>query len=1097
MKKITQNLRWLVTLLAMIVCTGAWAQEVTYNFTGSDWKVENGALTNGTVSFTGEGSANFKMNSGYFMMGKSGAYIKFPTYGFPVEKIEVVGNSGASADTRMNLFVGSTAVSTETKGSKGTNTYEIASNYQAAGTQYILKVTSSHNAQITAIKIYKASASGIAVPTFSPVGGTYTEAQSVTISCATEGASIYYTTDGSTPTTTNSTLYEGEITISKTTTLKAIASDGTNTSSVAEATYTIDTPITIAEARAQGTGNVFTSGIVTSCVGTTAFIEDATAGICVYGTSLTVGDEIKVKGTLTTYNGLLEITSPTYTAVSHENVVAPTIKTIAEINSDYSGSNELQGLLVSIEDATVTAINGQNTTIAQGDNTIVVRGISGVTLAVNDVISLTGNIGCYNAVQIVNPTDVEVSAAPATPSITLSTSAINVSAEGGNGTIEVSFTAFEPFSTDIQFYDSDGTTETEGGDWLDVEINETTGNVDYLIGENTGEARTAYFKVYGMDEEMNELYSELITVTQAAPVVDYATLTFEFNGGKGDIETTAGLTQDGLGSDYNSETNPTTQLKFDGDGDWVILKINECPGKLSFDIKGNGFSGGTFKVQTSEDGESYTDLNTYTSISGTLSESFDNLGKDVRYIKWVYTAKSSGNVGLGNIQLKKAVPQIIVANATIDVDENEHEGTLALSYKNLSITDMEDFDIQYYNANNEEIDAPDWVEVLVAEAEGGAGYVVSYYMFENEGKSRTAYCKVYAMDDEANFVYSNLITINQAAAPSDIVYTKVTSTDDITNGQYLIVYEEGSVAFNGGLATLDAAGNTIGVVLNNGTIEGSEETEAAEFTINVTEGSLMSASGLYIGVSGNSNGLKQSEASDVYKNSFAIGDDGNAIISAVFEGSTMTLRFNYANNQYRFRYYSSGQQPIQLYKKVVEEENITIGSAGYATYVTKKAIKINPHINAYAVLAINEKSVALDKLTAVPANTPIIVEGAEGEYPCTVIENAERPATNFLKVSTGVTGDGATIYALANKDQGVGFYPVGNGITIPAGKAYLEIPPTMSVKGFLALGGLADAINNIAVETANGTIFNIAGQKVQNITKGGLYIVNGKKVIVK
>ena len=262
MKKITQNLRWLVTLLAMIVCTGAWAQEVTYNFTGSDWKVENGARTNGTVSFTGEGGANFKMNSGYFMMGKSGAYINFPTYGFPVEKIEVVGNSGASADTKMNLFVGSTAVSTETKGSKGTNTYEIASNYQAAGTQYTLKVTSSHNAQITAIKIYKAS--GIAVPTFSPAGGTYTEAQSVTISCTTENASIYYTTDGSTPTTTNSTLYEGEITISKTTTLKAIASDGTNTSSVAEATYTIDAPITIAEARAQGTGNVFTSGIVTS-----------------------------------------------------------------------------------------------------------------------------------------------------------------------------------------------------------------------------------------------------------------------------------------------------------------------------------------------------------------------------------------------------------------------------------------------------------------------------------------------------------------------------------------------------------------------------------------------------------------------------------------------------------------------------------------------------------------------------------------------------------------------------------------------------------------------------------------------------------------
>ena len=139
-----------------------------------------------------------------------------------------------------------------------------------------------------------------------------------------------------------------------------------------------------------------------------------------------------------------------------------------------------------------------------------------------------------------------------------------------------------------------------------------------------------------------------------------------------------------------------------------------------------------------------------------------------------------------------------------------------------------------------------------------------------------------------------------------------------------------------------------------------------------------------------------------------------------------------------------------------------------------------------------------DLVGKAPANTPIIVEGTAGEHPCTIIESAEGPTVNCLSVSDGtVTGNGF-IYALANKDQGVGFYPVGNGITIPAGKAYLDTSSAKHhVKGFLALGGVADAINNIAVETANGTIFNIAGQKVQNITKGGLYIVNGKKVFVK
>ena len=81
-------------------------------------------------------------------------------------------------------------------------------------------------------------------PTFSPAGGTYTTTQSVTLSCAINGASIYYTTDGTTP-SASSTPYEGAITISTTTTLKVIAIKDNVSSEVVEATYTIEaeTPI--------------------------------------------------------------------------------------------------------------------------------------------------------------------------------------------------------------------------------------------------------------------------------------------------------------------------------------------------------------------------------------------------------------------------------------------------------------------------------------------------------------------------------------------------------------------------------------------------------------------------------------------------------------------------------------------------------------------------------------------------------------------------------------------------------------------------------------------------------------------------------------
>ncbi|WP_051951207.1 chitobiase/beta-hexosaminidase C-terminal domain-containing protein [Actinacidiphila yeochonensis] len=79
----------------------------------------------------------------------------------------------------------------------------------------------------------------VATPTFSPGGGTYASAQSVTISDATSGAAIHYTTNGSTPTASSAT-YSGAINVAATTTLQAIAvKSGSTTSAVASATYTI------------------------------------------------------------------------------------------------------------------------------------------------------------------------------------------------------------------------------------------------------------------------------------------------------------------------------------------------------------------------------------------------------------------------------------------------------------------------------------------------------------------------------------------------------------------------------------------------------------------------------------------------------------------------------------------------------------------------------------------------------------------------------------------------------------------------------------------------------------------------------------------
>ena len=169
-----------VALLAMIGLNIS-AQEVTLDFTITDPADETGKTSawgfpassaNKTVDekpftydgwtvkvagSTGEGYY-WHNKDHYLLFGKQGAYLTLPAFNFDVERIDVEGNSAASAGTKQNIFVGDEAVSTETTGAQGTNYFTIAEGKQAAGTIYTIKVTSKHNNQIKTIKIWKKGA---------------------------------------------------------------------------------------------------------------------------------------------------------------------------------------------------------------------------------------------------------------------------------------------------------------------------------------------------------------------------------------------------------------------------------------------------------------------------------------------------------------------------------------------------------------------------------------------------------------------------------------------------------------------------------------------------------------------------------------------------------------------------------------------------------------------------------------------------------------------------------------------------------------------------------------------------------------------------
>ena len=197
--------------------------------------------------------------------------------------------------------------------------------------------------------------------------------------------------------------------------------------------------------------------------------------------------------------------------------------------------------------------------------------------------------------------------------------------------------------------------------------------------------------------------------------------------------------------------------------------------------------------------------------------------------------------------------------------------------------------------------------------------------------------------------------------------------------------------------------------------------------------------------------------------------------------------------------------------------NIT--AAGFATFFAPTEVAIPENVNAYYIAAdgINGESVTLTQIeNVIPANTAVILEGAEGEYSFNVSETgAAAVSGNLLKgtiINTNIVGQA---YVLGNDaEDGVGLYKTQmrnvqlsnasgsvNVFLNNAGKAYL---PASAVPA--AANGVASfsfrfpgttAIENVEVENEVKVIYDLTGRRVEAITAPGIYIVGGKKVLVK
>ena len=184
----------------------------------------------------------------------------------------------------------------------------------------------------------------------------------------------------------------------------------------------------------------------------------------------------------------------------------------------------------------------------------------------------------------------------------------------------------------------------------------------------------------------------------------------------------------------------------------------------------------------------------------------------------------------------------------------------------------------------------------------------------------------------------------------------------------------------------------------------------------------------------------------------------------------------------------------------VDDETKNVTTFGWATYIPAHAVQFSTGC-AYVVTDAST-NIEVAEVTKVPAGTPVILKKATGgDVVATVInESPAAPATNLLSIGESTIPDGKDAWVLAKNGAGkAGFKQWTGDDSALEGRVVLLLDEAEASRGFIDFDendvtGISVSLTNS--EKVNNAYYNLAGQRVAKPTKG-LYIVNGKKVIIK
>lgn len=353
-------------------------------------------------------------------------------------------------------------------------------------------------------------------------------------------------------------------------------------------------------------------------------------------------------------------------------------------------------------------------------------------------------------------------------------------------------------------------------------------------------------------------------------------------------------------------------------------------------------------------------------------------------------------------------------------------------------------------------------------------------------------------------------------------YSLVTNVNQIVSGKHYII-ASGS---NGSIKAMGSQNsshyrNVVAVTANDGVIP--ETTGVYEFVIYgpsaITKNNVAtqvytiydvnySTDGGYLyASSSNSNYLEtQADNDNNGKWTISIAETGAATINAQGTNTRNMMRFN----SDRFACYGSNTTVNALPYLYVKDgeatptEEVTIGASGFATFCSQNALDFtNSDAKAYTA-KVNNGSVRLTRVNKVPAGVGVVLHSeTSGNYNISTVAGAADAVTENEMV--GVLTRTQVLWNVGDKynyilQQGV-FNKATNGY-LKANRAYLSTSYDVSAPGARALQIVfSDESTGIdTIEHSPLTIdryYNLSGQRVDNPKKGGLYIVNGKKVVIK